>query len=183
MKRVSKINDLKSLVKSKAFSKLLMALALTGMVLISFPTGRKDDKKETSDANGYSQKYVRETEKRLTDILEKIDGVGDVSVMITLSSSEEVIYAQNEKESRDYSNDSDESNSLSKENSRLEKTYVFSDHGGRTALKISSTEPTIKGAVVVCSGGGDPVVRSKVTEACSIALGIRYGNIFVAKSN
>ena len=179
------MNDLSQIFKSKSIEKALIIIGLLGVVLIAFPQKDKDPSSKKEAENSYSKEYIEETEKKLEKTLEKIDGVGKVSVMITLESSEEVIYAQNEKESTDMQDSpSYEGENSKKESSRKEKTYVFADYGkDRGALKISSTEPKIKGVIVVCEGGGSSLVRSKVVEACSIGLGIKYSNIFVAKSN
>ena len=107
MKKVSKINGIKEFCRSSIFSKILIVLGVMGMVIISFPYENKNKKIDRTDDSAYAKEYVAETEKRLTKILEKIEGVGDVSVMITISSSEEIIYAQNQKETRDFTSDSD----------------------------------------------------------------------------
>ncbi len=178
------MSDLSKILKNKSAEKALIVIGLLGIVLLAFPQKEKDHSLKKAEVS-YSKQYVEETEKKLEKTLQKIDGVGKVSVMITLESSEELIYAQNEKESTDMQDSpSYDGENLKKESSRREKTYVFSDYGkDRSALKISSTEPKIKGVIVVCEGGGNSLVKSRVTEACSVGLGIRYNSIFVAKLN
>lgn len=179
------MNDLSQIFKSRSIEKALIIVGLLGIVLIAFPKKDKEQPSKKNTESSYSKVYIEETEKKLEKTLRKIDGVGKVSVMITLESSEEVVYAQNEKESIDMQDSPSYEGEISKkESSRKEKTYVFSDYGrDRSALKISSTEPKIKGVIVVCEGGDSSLVRSKVIEACSVGLGIKYSNIFVAKSN
>ena len=179
-----KMNDLKELFKSKYFSKILVFIGLAGMLLIAFPTGKAEKNNAAYEAFK-SDEYIEASEKKLSSILSQMDGVGKVKVMITLKSSEEIVYAQNEKISTDYTgNPVGNGEGDKKESVRKEKSYVFSDYGSdRSALKISSTEPSVKGVIVVCEGGGSSIVRSRITEACSTILGIKYGNVFVAKLN
>ena len=44
---------------------------------------------------------------------------------------------------------------------------------------ITKIQPTVRGVVVVCDGGGDPAVCRRVTEAVTTALGITSGRVCV----
>ena len=41
--------------------------------------------------------------------------------------------------------------------------------------------PAVRGVVVVCEGGGDPLVVSAVTEAMKTALGVNTSQVCVTK--
>ena len=179
------MKELTNFLKDKRSSWILLVIGITGILLIAFSGDGSNKKNIHNDADSYSLNYQISLENDLKGILEKIEGVGKANVMITLEGSEEYVYAQNEKQSTDStSNPAAEGKSSEKHAESIEKSYVFTDGGSnRKALKISSREPLIKGVLVVCQGGGNAVIKARVTEACSTALGIKYSQIFVAKSN
>lgn len=75
----------------------------------------------------------------------EVRGVGEVSVLLTLESGEQSIYAENES------------------------GYVTAGGGG---LLLERRPPRVAGVAVVCDGGDDPAVREILTEVLSAALGI-----------
>lgn len=87
--------------------------------------------------------YEQKLEERVKEIVSKIQGVGDIHVMITLEKTEESLY------------------------------------GKRDSSVSATLTPTVKGAVVVCSGSKNAVVKEKVTEAVCKALGISAARVCV----
>lgn len=87
--------------------------------------------------------YEQKLEERVKEIVSKIQGVGDIHVMITLEKTEENLY------------------------------------GKRDSSVSATLTPTVKGAVVVCSGSKNAVVKEKVTEAVCKALGISAARVCV----
>ncbi|MCI5751772.1 MAG: hypothetical protein MR038_04725 [Oscillospiraceae bacterium] len=156
---------IEKLPKNKRFICGAIAVGVLGMLLIIFSGGSSDDSPEkSSDTEAFSQNgaYEEELEKRLAEILSSIQGVGDVNVMITLSSTEEYVYAEETDTSAD----------------RQQREYVIADKGG-IITKVNS--PAVTGAVIVCEGGGDTRVCEKVYEAVSVALGLPSNRICVVK--
>lgn len=156
---------IEKLPKNKRFIYGAVIVGIVGMLLIIFSGGSGDDTPEkSSDTEAFSQNgaYEEELEKRLAEILSSIQGVGDVKVMITLSSTEEYVYAEETDTSAD----------------RQQREYVIADKGG-IITKVNS--PAVTGAVIVCEGGGDTRVCEKVYEAVSVALGLPSNRICVVK--
>ncbi len=113
-----KIKDLVIEQKQKGSKKnienLVVFLIILIVTFIAINTILKDDKKPKSEEQIYNSKSLEteiteqskgnesdDLEKRLEDILSQIDGVGNVSVLITYSQTSEVIamYNENSKES------------------------------------------------------------------------------------
>ena len=145
----------------------IIAAGIIGMLLIAFSGDGSEapEEKNTDESNipfSSSGSYSSELESRLEKTLSEIQGVGEVHVMITLSSTEEYVYA----EETDISPD------------RQQTEYVIADKGG-IVTKINS--PPITGAVVVCEGGGNTRVCEKVYEAVSVSLGLPSNRICVVK--
>ncbi|MBE6701400.1 MAG: hypothetical protein E7582_05890 [Ruminococcaceae bacterium] len=152
--------------------KLIVALLflLLGVlfVLFSEPKDNTENKKEekTFDEN----EYEKNLEQRLKKIVEEIDGVGEVSVMLTLEGSAIFSYAT------DVSQDTKAEGDL-----RKESTVVLSLDGSskKDAVVSGYTLPEVKGAAVVCSNTLSPTLQSKVIGVVSAALGIPTSKIFV----
>ena len=95
----NKIKDaLSFIVKSDSKKiKIIVAMGLIAIILIAFssmfqPKDSKSDIVE-NDSFDYSS-YSEETEKKLTNIISSIDGVGECEVMITFEYTGENIYAK-----------------------------------------------------------------------------------------
>ena len=108
--------------------------------------------------------YASELEDKLRLIVSEIDGVGKVSVMVTVSGSEEKIYAENISES-DGRSDSE--------------TVII---GSKEALLKEIRRPEVTGVLIVCSGGDRAQVKEKVVNAVSTVLNIPTSKVYVTKS-
>lgn len=108
-------------------------------------------------------------ETKLKNILSQINGAGEVDVMITLDSSEEIkpaynIDSTNEKSSEKDKNGGERTVTTSSEN----KTLITSS--SNEPIVITTKEPIIKGVIVVSSGAEDPVVKETLYKAVQTAL-------------
>ncbi len=89
-----------------------------------------------------------------------------MQVMLTVSSTEEYVYAETVKRGT----------------SQAENSYVIIDKGSqKEALVKKVNNPSIKGVVIVCEGGDDPRVCEKIYKAVSTALDISTSRIYVAE--
>ncbi len=67
------------------------------------------------------------------------------------------------------------------------KIFLTMDNGGEsvylknTDTKTVSIEPKVRGVVVVCDGGNDPLVVSRVMEAVTKALNIHSDRVCITK--
>lgn len=110
--------------------------------------------------------YKKNIEDELSDMLSEIDGVGRNRVMVTLSSGEEYIFAEETKTG----------------NSAMQKSYVIVEKNGEKQALVSRVDsPKVSGVIIVCEGGGNAVVREEVYKAVSTVLGIPLGDIYVTK--
>ncbi len=163
--------DIRELVKKLLSSKKAMtaaaALGIMGMLMILFSGGDKNENtvqtQDVPESASWSD-YSTQTEERLETILSAIDGVGRVKVMVTVSSTEEYVYAEAEKLGAD----------------REERDYVtVKGSGGEEALVRKINVPVITGVVAVCDGGNSDKVREDVYRAVTAALGIPSNRVYV----
>lgn len=149
---------------------VIFAVLSVGILLVIF-SGQKNETKETVEEASFDESvYERELERRLKGIVEKIDGVGEVSVMITLDGS--AIYTYATDTANDTGSDGD---------TKKESTVVLSVKGtnNKEAVVSGYKLPEIKGAAIVCSRTLSPVLQSKVIGTVSAALGIPTSKVYV----
>ncbi|MBE6838061.1 MAG: hypothetical protein E7507_00775 [Ruminococcus sp.] len=156
-------------LKEKNTSKILVAIGIFGMLLVllsgMFTSG---EEKSVTSENGEINltAYKKNIEDELSDMLSEIDGVGRNRVMVTLSSGEEYIFAEETKTG----------------NSAMQKSYVIVEKNGEKQALVSRVDsPKVSGVIIVCEGGGNAVVREEVYKAVSTVLGIPLGDIYVTK--
>lgn len=126
-----------------------------------------------------AQQYEQALEQRLMQLLSQVEGAGAVSVMVTLESTEQTVYAQAWQESSDTTQTQQQSIS---QRSSYAAEYVLMDTGGDEApLTETTLQPTVKGVAVVCAGAQDVGVVSRITALISTVLGIPSNRICVTK--
>ncbi|MBR5447809.1 MAG: hypothetical protein IKV40_05230 [Clostridia bacterium] len=143
--------------------------ALLGVILLVFTGGADTD---TSDNAEYASviSYTEKLEDRVKTLCLAVDGVDEVSVLLTMESGSEFVYADNIKEdvngqdSRSYTSD-----------------YLIIEKDDGTAPVVTcEIYPRIRGVAVVCNGGDKPALQKKLTELISAALGISSGRIRIS---
>lgn len=105
--------------------------------------------------------YQASLESQLADLIQQIEGAGETTVMITLESGEERIYATDTQTGGDQS----------------QQTHVLLEDG--TALEETIYLPTVCGVAVVCDGGGDVGVEARITTLVSALLDVPSNRICV----
>ena len=100
-----------------------------------------------------TNKRIQELEEKIEAFLKKVDGIKEAKVVITLDSSVQKIYAQNE-------------NNLS---------YILSGNG--TPITVTELAPTIRGVGVACTNGDNYEVQNKITMLVSSYLGVPTNKI------
>lgn len=166
---------------NKSYTKYVFILGLAGILLIflsSVITPKNKTIEKSTESSGELD-YIASTEKRLTELLCKTQGVGKVSVMITLESETDTIYAQNERTDSE-KNNTDQKNISEK--SSFENEHIILDDGtGKHALVETRLAPQVKGVAVICEGGADIRVVSEVTQLICALLDVPTNRICVSK--
>ncbi|MGL5329781.1 MAG: stage III sporulation protein AG [Peptostreptococcaceae bacterium] len=119
---------------------------------------------ESSDAN------VQLTlETRLQDILSEISGAGDIKVMVTYDSSEELEPAFNSNSTTETTEEKDAQGGERKVTTESENKTMITN-GSNSPIILKTNEAKIKGVIVVSSGANDPTVKQTLYEAVQTAL-------------
>lgn len=128
--------------------------------------------------------YAAGLEERLEKILSKIEGAGDVKVMITIRSSEELIVEKDIPLTRSSISEVDAQGGsrFSTDIDNAEGTiYVTDANGTETPYVKQIIQPEIEGVLVVTQGGDNILIRENISEAIKALFGIDEHKIKIAK--
>ena len=147
--------------------KYVVLTAALGIFLLLLPPGegKTADTGRAPTAAEHFDRAALQTE--MEDILSSLDGVGRLSLMLTVDGGSEYELAQDETDARKFSG------TESGEQSRSSETVVLGS--GR------SRYPRFLGALVVCEGGDRADVQLKVTQAVAALTGLSSDRITVVK--
>lgn len=152
--------------------KYVLIVIAAGILLLLWPSGeKKSPAAAQSGLTGGEEDFsVEALEERLARVLSKIDGAGEVSVVLTVKSGMERVLATDiaASQSEDHRD-------------REEQTVIISTDEGEEAVLLTQRYPTFQGALVVCPGGNDPEVRLRLTQAISVLTGLGSDRITVCK--
>ena len=155
--------------------KFVALVALAGIVLLAWPSGEEAE-------NGFSSQTVSAPQaqsglqEEMEEILGKIQGVGEVQVLLTVESDGERQLAQDSELS--YSG----STAAPEDYMRSSETVLVDSGSGDAPVVTRTVYPTYRGALVVCQGGDRADVRLAVTEAVTALTGLTADRVTVAKS-
>lgn len=181
-----KISTVKALLKVN--KKYLCFAAALGLLLVGISNILIPTEKTTSvNSNPLTiSQYCDTEEKRLENILSHIEGVGEVHVMMTLQNGVEYRYAADEKQSEDsiltYSSGDKTPSKVEQTENSEQKYILIGATGDKKPLVVTELSPSVKGVVVVCSGANDAVIRQRVTEAVTTAMGINTLQVCVIQA-
>lgn len=136
---------------------------------------------QTGEGDGDS--YVQELEERLAKILSRMDGVGEVEVMITLEDSGETVVEKDSKSTTSTTTESDisgGSRTVTSGESSVETLYVEADGESYPYVKKEKL-PSVSGVVVVAEGAGSPAVVSDISKTVEALFSVEAHKIMVVK--
>ena len=156
--------------KKKVSWLFLMGLAGMLLILVSDLFGGKPPGKSSAPAGQElsPMAYIAQLEEKLQKLLVQVDGAGRTQVMITLDTTQETVYATDHKEQ-------------GSDGTQETKHILMDTAQGESALVETTWQPEIRGVAVVCEGGGDVIVASRITQIVSALLGVSTNRISVAK--
>jgi len=179
------------IVLQKDYVKIAVIIGFLGIFLVfvsgMIPKNEKsvETSKIKSDVYTGSEEHRELLEKNLTYTVSKIEGAGTPKVLVTLENTAETIYATEERKNKEASEDKSSGEiTRKKESDDCEKKYITvkDSEGTEHALAVKKIEPKVKGVVIICPGGDDPIVKSRITEAVTTALNITSKRVCVTKS-
>lgn len=127
--------------------------------------------------------YVDNMEKRLEAALSKLDGAGEVKVMITLSSSAEVVLQKDVASSLSETREEDgEGGTRSIRILDEEENTVYISEGNQSAPYVVKTiTPKVEGVIVLAQGAGEGKISMEILDAVRVIFGIEAHRVKVLK--
>ena len=117
---------------------------------------------------------TNELEIRLKEILSKIQGVGEVEVLINYSESSEIIPMYNENTQTSNTEETDTSGGTRTiEETDSQKEIIYEENDGvKTPMTQSVVNPKIEGAIITATGANDAEVKTNIVQAVEAVTGL-----------
>ncbi len=164
--------------------KIITVLGLAGILLIFLSqfigNGKTASKAEPVQAED-SVAYTAALQEQLSALIEQIEGAGKTTVLVTLQNDWETLYVSEEKTNRDSTWQSSGEGTVSERQTKEESYVLVDGTNGRSALVRTRMEPVVKGVVVVCEGGDNPLTITRILEAVTTALAISSTKVCITK--
>lgn len=142
---------------------------LIGLALMLLPSGPRQE--SAPEAPAAAPAGQEDLETRLSGLLSKVSGAGEVEVLLTVRTGGETLYQT------DVESDSSETDTR-----KTSSTVLVEDASNQELGLVRRTDPPVyQGAVVVCQGADDPAVKLAIVEAVSCATGLGADQIKVVK--
>lgn len=179
----------------------IIIIFITGILLLvlSVPSFQKTNQDKEADVQNVSTQknsggsvsytdsnadYTAWMEKRLTDILGQVEGIGTLKVMITLKGTSEKVTLKDSPYTQENSAESDgdggtrENSSLTKED---ESVLVTPESGESIPYVVKEIEPEIEGVVVLAQGAGSSKLIQEIVDAVQVLFDVPAHKIKVMK--
>lgn len=137
---------------------VLVLCLIIGVILVLSDKNNENTYNSSSDYTDFIENYTTKIENKLASLIEEVEGASSPKVMITLKSGTEFVYASDGKES-------------------TEKHVVVDDN----LVYVKEYLPQIEGVAIVCKGGNNPTVKTKITELVCSVLGLYSSHVYVTE--
>ena len=147
---------------------LLLCIAALGVVLLLFGNARQqktaDTPEESIASDAEMLQYRTQLEERIKSLCQSVNGVGEVTVAVTLEGGFQSVYATEYQDGNE--------------------SYVIVGSGSSAKpIFLSREAPKISGVGIVCRGGASASVRQELTVLVSAAFDIPSNRIYVTESS
>lgn len=187
-----KMQDFMQKIKEKRLKRsdwLILVLAGILILIIALPTDTKgkkqaeEAKENISKENNTMEASKDEIEQKLEDILEKIDGAGEVKVMITYQDSGTQVVEKDKNTSENSLEESDSTGGVrsTKEQQLQESTVYEEADAGNTPFVSKELLPKVEGILIVASGGDNQKVKQNISEAVLALFQVEAHRIKIVK--
>lgn len=151
-------------------------------------TGKSNKEENVSDKTLATENSSTEVEdnleRRLASILSKIEGVGNVCVLITYSETSQVVAMYNENQKESSTEEADTSGGTRKivEVDSSKEIVYKEENGEKVPVTQKMVLPKIEGAIITAEGAGNAQVKTNIIQAVEAATGLATHKIQVFAS-
>ena len=179
---LKKLHGLNAKKKTQYLAVLLVVAIILAIYFSSLDTGgaKKTDDKAEAGAPAETISSDTEMEDRLKRVLSKVDGVGDVDVIINYESTAERVPAFSEDRQVSKSDSQVTSSETTSEKSDI---ATVQGNGASEALIVKENQPEVRGVIVVAQGAEDISVRMNLLNAVTTLLNVSADKVEILKMN
>lgn len=179
---LKKMHGLSAKKKTQYLAVLLVVAIILAIYFSSLDTGgaKKTDGEAAAGAPAETISSDTEMEDRLKRVLSKVDGVGDVDVIINYESTAERVPAFSEDRQVSKSDSQDTSSETTSEKSDI---ATVQGNGASEALIVKENQPEVRGVIVVAQGAEDISVRMNLLNAVTTLLNVSADKVEILKMN
>lgn len=172
--------------EKKKQAKLLLLVLMIGLILIilsSFNT-KDENNNETNVENissGDFSTFDEEArlEEKLEGVLVNIEGVGNVSVSVTLASGSRTEYAVNASTTVNETEENNSDGSIKNTTQTTSSNDIVFEGNNESPVVVQKTRAEVQGVLIVAEGGDNSNVCSQIVTAVSALLDIPVHKITV----
>ena len=154
---------LKKLLQNKNLLTLILAFSVGVLFILFGVLGQDASETQSDNSLNYStpelESYTSTLEKRITAHLERIEGVTNVSVLLTVDTSNENIFAT-EGSGNDY-------------------VIIKDSSGNESVVKLAEINAKVRGIAVVCNYSGNEEKRQQIISMLSSLFNVGANRISV----
>ena len=183
-------NEVNKLFKNKYMGNILAVLLVIGFILIAITilapgllSGKNEvlTEENNTKVNTTVSTYEDKQKIELTNILRKIDGVGEVDVMINFESGEEKVaaYDSTNQTTKTEETDTNGGKRVSDQQNDTTKVVMSSESGGNSPVILKTYKPKVIGVVITAEGAESSKVRYDIEKAVSSLYGISVEKVNV----
>ena len=158
--------------------KYVLIVAAAGVACLLWPgfgAETEDAAAETAGQAAVAATDISAIQAEMEEILGKIQGVGQLELMLTVDTGTERVLAGDT--SLSYSG----ATAAPDDYTRTTQTVVVSGGGEDQVVVTREVCPKFRGALVVCQGASDPTVQLRVLEAVSALTGLGSDKISIVQ--
>lgn len=139
---------MKNILKNKNVILAVVGILCGSLLFISGISNNKNSSGSTEEKKNYTsdelQTYTEALENKISEFLENIGGVSNVSVIVTIDSSSETVYA--------------------KEGVNSDYVIIKDSTGNENTVPLTEITAKIRGIAVVCDYGKDEKIKRSILE-------------------
>lgn len=170
-KFLDKFAFMRKLKSIKGIEWIIVGIACLLLFLIYFSNFSSTDKDKTSIEKTYSaQEYASQIEDKLSSVLSNVEGAGKVSVIVTLKSGYEFVYATNKEEK---TNTTSGATNSTQTVTITEKPIIVSNQ----PIILMEILPKVNGILVVAKGANNVKVKLNLLKAVQAVIDVSSENI------
>lgn len=165
-----KIKNLIAVCIVLAFILIAMDVFSPGNNKLSAATTTKNNTDTTKIVNQTDENNYEENQKNdLKNILKKMNGVGDVEVMMTFESGEEKVpaYDKDGQKTTTEETDNQGGNRINKQDTDSSKVVMTTNDGNNEPFILTTYKPKIIGVMILAEGAENSKVKYEIQQAIS----------------